>query len=401
MVKYNLITAEPNRHLYSGQEDSYKSIISDCLMNERYDYFNILYDLGLRYCDQYFMHPLSYLVCQNNHDLEIYEKVYQLTQRNPSTRFEISREEIQKVLQNMDLMKFFLERKIFFPKINFVLKYCGLEEMKYIFDHFQIFNVKLFNSFFTSNEHLYDFKPELIEYIVKNNEVDLKENNGFYLMKFAFLNGHIDLIKYLLDKKVILFRKELKEELKYRTKGSWVAYYYHKKPSKEEEDNDEEEEYEFGNNPKYNFYNVMDEAKHDIIEAYQLILENGGKSLAVGSDNCKTLLDYHSMNGNFEIVKVLVEHGARIMLSTLKLCSDFRSLYYLIDHSDEEFITENLELLINNDEKLSGFLYFMKNHSLDILNTYGILSCLSKSLQVKNESVCIYIGCPKVCLAQT
>ncbi|EAX98096.1 hypothetical protein TVAG_439400 [Trichomonas vaginalis G3] len=135
----------------------------------------------------------------------------------------------------------------------------------------------------------------------------------------------------------------------------------------------------------------MDNATHNVLEAYKLILENGGKAHAKGSENCNTLLDYHSKKGNFEIVKILVEHGARITENTIKLCSEDTSLYCLIDHADEDMVDESLESLINNDEKPSGFLYYMKNHSLENLTTYGILSCLSKSLQVKNESVCIYI----------
>lgn len=135
----------------------------------------------------------------------------------------------------------------------------------------------------------------------------------------------------------------------------------------------------------------MDEAKHTNAEAYKLLLDNGGKARAKGDIDTVSLLDYHAMKGNFEIVKILVDYGARITKNTFYDCKDDRSLYYLIDHAGDFLLEDSLEILINQDTRPSGFIYYFRNHSIkDYFPSY-LLKCLSRAFQVKNESVCIFI----------
>ena len=58
--KQNLTLKEQDYSFPRLHDEADISIISDCLINERYDYFNILYDLGLCYSDGFLLHPLSF-----------------------------------------------------------------------------------------------------------------------------------------------------------------------------------------------------------------------------------------------------------------------------------------------------------------------------------------------------
>ncbi|EAX84898.1 hypothetical protein TVAG_374910 [Trichomonas vaginalis G3] len=246
--------------------------------------------------------------------------------------------------------------------------------MKYILDNYGIFNPRDFQRPFTFGTP--NMKPELVEYVIKTYKVDLKGENGFHIMRFAFNQGYIDLIKYLLDQGVMLQTKDRIMKSKATTMMN----------DKEEE----EEEYKVRLSVNV-FENVMDEVTHTNIEAYKLILENGGRANAKGQGVRNSLLDYHSMKGNFEVVKILVEHGACISKNTLFQCRDYRILCFLIDHAKQKILGKNLESLINNDTRLSGFLYYFRNHSIKNISLNRMLSCLSRALEVRNEGACIYI----------
>ena len=282
---------------------------------------NIFYDLGMYLSNSVYTHPLCYLVENDNYDLDLYEKVYQFTQRNPSTIFEFSEDALKKILPNMELLKFFYERKILKSQLREVLTYCSFEGMKYILDNYGIFNPRDFQRPFTFGTP--NMKPELVEYVIKTYKVDLKGENGFHIMRFAFNQGYIDLITYLLDQGVMLQTKDRIMKSKATTMMN----------DKEEE----EEEYKVRLSVNV-FENVMDEVTHTNIEAYKLILENGGRANAKGQGVRNSLLDYHSMKGNFEVVKILVEHGACISKNTLFQCRDYRILCFLIDHAKQKIL---------------------------------------------------------------
>ncbi|EAX93341.1 hypothetical protein TVAG_181340 [Trichomonas vaginalis G3] len=322
MVKYNDGLLQVEHDISLDKADANRSIIADCLQNERYDYFNILFDLGLCYFNGNFQNPLSYLVYYDVSDLDLYEKVYQMTQRSSHARFELLDYAFPKILSNMDLLKFFVERKIYDPQLEDIMVYCGVEEMKYVFD--QSFHLKKFNEIFADRGNLC-FKSELIFYIIRNYQVKLEDKNGFNLMKNAFYHAHIELMKFLLDKYVMLTCKDKNDFYDFNKRYNWNRYY-----GQESKEENYDEEFD---DPKFIFYNVMDNSIHTNIEAFELILENGGNANARGKDGFKTILDYHAYEGHFEIVKILAEHGAKITETTFEKCKDYNSFYCLIDNA--------------------------------------------------------------------
>ncbi|EAX84897.1 hypothetical protein TVAG_374900 [Trichomonas vaginalis G3] len=173
MTQFNLPIQQALIRFNPGRTDDLVSIISDSLINKRFDYFNILYDLGLTYSyNCVFKHPISYLIYHDVSDLDLYEKAYQIAKRCTGSLFELIGYVVPKVLQNMDLLKFFLERKIFTPMLKDILNSCGLEEMQYIFDNFQSFDIKEFDKIFSKDDN-YSCKPELVYFIVQNYQVKL------------------------------------------------------------------------------------------------------------------------------------------------------------------------------------------------------------------------------------
>ncbi|EAY02074.1 hypothetical protein TVAG_485090 [Trichomonas vaginalis G3] len=364
------------------QQIDSSEIVLDTLKNKRFDYFNIFYDLGLIFPDRFVTQPLTYLV--ENYDPELYEKVYQFIQRNPSTRFTFSRKTIQEILSNLEILTFFVEKKLITDiGLREILSSGGIEEMNYAFSHLHAFDVNEFNSLFSFfDQFTLLFKPELIKYILENNSVSLEKNNGFNLMKFAFSSENIDLMNCLLDKGVKLVIKEENKDF-YNPRTVYIHL-------GDEKDEDEVYDEDF-DDLRLKVYNVLDGATHNNLEAYKLILERGGKAIAKGSGKCKTLLDYHASKGNTEIVKLLLEHGTKVTKYSFNHCKDSKTMNCLIENSEKEQIEDLLEELIEDDKKPSGFLYFTKKYPIKEISLYKLLKCLTKALKVKNEAICIYI----------
>lgn len=202
-------------------------------------------------------------------------------------------------------------------------------------------------------------------------------------MKNAFYHAHIELMKFLLDKYIMLTYKDKNDFYDFNKRYNWNRYY-----GQESKEENYDEEFD---DPKFIFYNVMDNSIHTNIEAFELILENGGNANARGKDGFKTILDYHAYEGHFEIVKILAEHGAKITETTFEKCKDYNSFYCLIDNAKTNWLSNNLEVIINRDGRPSGFFYYLETHPLKDISMYDVINCLSKALLVKNESVCIYI----------